>query len=187
MFGVQQRPQVWYNLRVKMIPTMSKCDAVVFLAMCVACAVIAQKGTNDPPRGASAPYSEVASGGEIVGGRYELTSRVRSLDFAATNSTALFMRGKNPLDADAKAYIDAHVDPEFVDYAWMIAKHESKSGSRVYNQFNPADPLKELPNKTAGQNMWCCLDFASHQKSCSKKEIGAKLRMRLLKWVGHCM
>ena len=44
------------------IPAMRKRDAAVFFAMCMACAVIAQKGTNDPPRGASAPYSEVASG-----------------------------------------------------------------------------------------------------------------------------
>ena len=42
----------------------------------------------------------------------------------------------------------------FASYAWMIAKHESKSGSRVYNQFNPANPLKELPNKTNGPNSW---------------------------------
>ena len=29
---------------------------------------------------------------------------------------------------------------------WMIAKHESKSGDRVYNQFNPSGSRKELPN-----------------------------------------
>lgn len=33
-----------------------------------------------------------------------------------------------PLDATARAYIDANVDEEFRPYAWMIAKHESKSG-----------------------------------------------------------
>ena len=32
---------------------------------------------------------------------------------------------------EAERYIDAHIDAEFRDFAWMIAKHESKSGSRV--------------------------------------------------------
>ena len=50
--------------------------------------------------------------------------------------------------------ITANVDAEFQSYAWMIAKHESKSGSRVYNQFNPSNPLIELPNKTGGANRW---------------------------------
>ena len=104
--------------------------------------------------GASSAYDIGAAMGEIVGGLCTLTSRVWHLDFAATNAAAFRIRGKNPLDADAKAYIDSNVDAEFASYAWMIAKHESKSGGRVYNQFNPANPLKELPNKTNGQNSW---------------------------------
>ena len=54
--------------------------------------------------------------------------------------------GKNPLDATARVYIDTNVDEEFRSYAWMIAKHESKAGDRVYNQFNPSGSRKELPN-----------------------------------------
>ena len=104
--------------------------------------------------GASAAYDIGSAMGEIVGGLYTLNSRVWHLDFAATNAATFRIRGKNPLDADAKTYIDSHVDAEFAGYAWMIAKHESKAGDRVYNQFNPANPLKELPNKTNGQDSW---------------------------------
>lgn len=84
--------------------------------------------------------------GEIVGGRCALNFSIRGV----SAQYPFFIRGKNPLDATARAHIDAHVDSEFQPYAWMIAKHESKIGSRVYNQFNPHDPLKELPNKTGG-------------------------------------
>ena len=69
-------------------------------------------------------------------------------------SYPFFIRGKNPLDATARAYITANVDTEFQPYAWMIAKHESKSGSRVYNQFNPSGSKIELPDKTDGTNTW---------------------------------
>ena len=57
--------------------------------------------------------------------------------------------------ATARAYITANVDAEFQPYAWMIAKHESlATGGRVYNQFNPSNPLIELPNKTGGADRW---------------------------------
>ena len=44
------------------LPAIKKFDAAVFVALFAVCAVVAQKGTNDPPRGASAPYSEVVPG-----------------------------------------------------------------------------------------------------------------------------
>ena len=72
---------------------------------------------------------------------------------AAARQFAECCCGKNPLDATAKAYIDANVDAEFQPYAWMIAKHESKSGDRVYNQFNPLDDrYKGLAFKGNGNN-----------------------------------
>ena len=80
---------------------------------------------------------------EIVGGRCRLGIRVPNNVYTIY---PFFIRGKNPLDATAKAYIDANVDTEFQPYAWMIAKHESKSGSRVYNQYNPSGDKAELPN-----------------------------------------
>ena len=80
---------------------------------------------------------------EIVGGRCRLGIRVPNNVYTIY---PFFIRGKNPLDATAKAYIDANVDTEFQPYAWMIAKHESKSSSRVYNQYNPGGDKAELPN-----------------------------------------
>ena len=88
---------------------------------------------------------------EIIGGRLDLRMQVSN---TVEKVVPFFIRGKNPLDAIARAYIDANVDEEFRSYAWMIAKHESKSGDRVYNQFNPSGSRKELPNKTAGDNRW---------------------------------
>ena len=83
---------------------------------------------------------------EIVGGRCRLGIRVPNNVYIIY---PFFIRGKNPLDATAKAYIDANVDAEFQPYAWMIAKHESKTHNapRFYNQFNPLNnAYKELPN-----------------------------------------
>ena len=100
----------------------------------------------------SAAYSITAGlQNEIVGGACSLFVQVSG---AAPLTYPLAIRGKNPLDATAREYITANVDAEFQPYAWMIAKHESKSGSRVYNQFNPSNPLIELPNKTNGANRW---------------------------------
>ena len=68
-----------------------------------------------------------------------------------------FIRGKNPTDASARAYITDNVDEEFQSYAWKIAKHETIVGlgrpvngvitnAMCYNQFNPTGQYKELPN-----------------------------------------
>jgi len=91
-----------------------------------------------------------ALNGEIVGGRCEVCA---SLDCGEV-SYPFSIRGKNPSDCTASEYITANVDAEFQPYAWMIAKHESKSGGRVYNQFNPDGAFKELPNKTSGDDSW---------------------------------
>ncbi len=83
-----------------------------------------------------------ALGGEIVGGKCVLNVVVDNVSI----DSLFFIRGKNPLDATALAYINANVDVQFREYAWMIAKHESKSSSRVYNRFNPSGNKAELPN-----------------------------------------
>lgn len=81
---------------------------------------------------------------EIIGGACAIDIRIGD----ATAITYPFsIRGKNPPDAVARAYITANVDAEFRPYAWMIAKHESmNTGNRVYNQFNAAGAQKEKPN-----------------------------------------
>jgi len=91
-----------------------------------------------------------ALGGAIVGGRCILNITVAERSF----SYPFCIRGKNPLDQTALTHINSSVDEEFRSYAWMIAKHESKSGSRVYNQFNPGGNMGGLPNKTTGANTW---------------------------------
>ena len=88
---------------------------------------------------------------EIVGGRCTLNVQVED---SPAISYPFSIRGKNPLDATARAYITANVDAEFQPYAWMIAKHESRNMSRFYNQFNPSGTKAELPNKTDGTNSW---------------------------------
>ena len=94
-------------------------------------------------RGSSAYYITEDLYNEIVGGRCDLNIQVAN---GPTITYPFSIRGKNPLDATARTYITAHVDPEFQSYAWMIAKHESKSGNRVYNQFNPSEnQYKEKP------------------------------------------
>lgn len=67
-----------------------------------------------------------------------------------SGSTKYKVRGKNPTDATARAYIDAHVPAATVDYAWKIAVHESRQGTRIYNQFNTGSASTELPNKGSG-------------------------------------
>ena len=58
---------------------------------------------------------------EIIGGRLDLRMQVSN---TVEKVVPFFIRGKNPLDEIARAYIDANVDEEFRSYAWMIAKHE---------------------------------------------------------------
>ena len=91
---------------------------------------------------------------EIVGGRCTLNIQVGN---ASTVAYPFSIRGKNPLDATARAYITAQVPANTAAYAWKISKHESKTGNatRFYNQFNPSqDTYKELPFKGNGANNW---------------------------------
>lgn len=74
-----------------------------------------------------------AMGGEFVGGNCTLHYR---LNGGNAGSVTFRLRGKNPLDADARARIDASVGAAFQAYAWAMARHESRQGNRVYNQFN---------------------------------------------------
>lgn len=74
-----------------------------------------------------------AMGGEFVGGNCTLHYR---LNGGNAGSVTFRLRGKNPLDADARAHIDASVGADFQAYAWAMARHESRQGNRVYNQFN---------------------------------------------------
>jgi len=90
---------------------------------------------------------------EIVGGRCTLNVSVDG----AQISYPFSIRGKNPLDATARTYISSNVGTDFQDYAWMIAKLESKPSNapRYYNQFNPSeDSYKELPFKGEGTDNW---------------------------------
>ena len=94
------------------------------------------------------PYNVTARlRNEIVGGRCILHVSL----FGVTDyRMPFFIRGKNPLDATVRDYINTHVDEEFRPFAWMIAKHESKKGNRIYNQFNPDDVKTEQPFKGDG-------------------------------------
>lgn len=90
---------------------------------------------------------------EIVGGRCTLNVSVDDAQIECPFS----IRGKNPLDSVARAYITAQVPASTSSYAWRISKHECKAGNatRFYNQFNPSqDSYKELPFKGNGANNW---------------------------------
>ncbi|MBX7156891.1 MAG: hypothetical protein K1X66_00695 [Verrucomicrobiae bacterium] len=69
--------------------------------------------------------------------------------FRALNSSKFEfkIRGKNPKDDEAKSYIENHQEQFW--YAWAIAKHESRQGNQIYNQFNSGGDGPgnlELPN-----------------------------------------
>ena len=90
---------------------------------------------------------------EIVGGRCVLNISVDESQIEYPFS----IKGKNPLDAVARAYITAQVPENTAEYAWKISKHESKTANatRFYNQFNPSqDAYKELPFKGNGADNW---------------------------------
>lgn len=81
-----------------------------------------------------------------------------------SDSTRYKVRGKNPTDAMARAYIDAHVPAATVDYAWKVAVHESRQGTRVYNQFNTGSTSTELPNKGSGLG-WGIAQIDNHSEN----------------------
>lgn len=76
------------------------------------------------------------------------------IDFSVADrfqgTTRYRVRGKNPRDSVARAYIDANVPAATRAYAWKIAVHESRQGARIYNQFNSGGASIEQPNKGSG-------------------------------------
>jgi hypothetical protein len=94
--------------------------------------------------------------GESVGGRCALHYRING---DLEGEAEFFLRGKNPLDADARTYIDSSVGSSFTAYAWAIARHESRQGNRVYNQFNTQTTIAGTLN-FGGPNGWgvCQID-----------------------------
>ena len=70
-----------------------------------------------------------AFGGEIVGGDASLVARWRGMEWRMEFSIG----GKNPEDAVARAYLDGK-ELAF-PYPWAIVRHESRFGTRIYNQF----------------------------------------------------
>lgn len=134
---------------------------------------------------------------EIVGGSVNLQASALNLPQIGF---PFKIRGKNPLDAMARSYIDAAVDEEFRTYAWMIAKHESKQGARVYNQFNSGGDSVGKPNKTVGANRWgwgmCQIDrgqngdttaevYDWHQNVASMNEILRNKRSQYQRFLGY--
>jgi hypothetical protein len=77
---------------------------------------------------------------DFVGGKAKLTYKIKNF----TGEFTFKIRGKNPLDLMAKNYIQSVQGVH--RYAWAIAQHESRQGTRVYNQFNAGGSRKELPN-----------------------------------------
>ena len=102
-------------------------------------------------RGANGYDITAAFTNEVIGGRVSLQAQVSN---TVVKTIPFFIRGKNPTDNVASNYISTAVDPAFRDFAWMIAKHESRTwsanGQRVYNQFNPRGSIQEHPMK--GEN-----------------------------------
>ena len=92
---------------------------------------------------------------EVIGGKCTLHYKIRSDDKPdpkdqETGTYEFYIRGMNPKDATAKAYINSIVDPRFLSYAWAIAQHESREPGTgyVFCQFNATGQYKHRPNKT---------------------------------------
>jgi len=89
------------------------------------------------------PWDIEAALAEFVGGSCVLHFRIDG----TAGSVPFLLRGKNPLDADARAHIDQSVDGDFTGIAWAIAQHESRQGNRVYNQFNTQNTIEGTLNR----------------------------------------
>lgn len=92
--------------------------------------------------------------GRFVGGSGTLKARINN---AFEVTFPFFIRGKNPRDAIARAFVQANSGG--FPYFWAMVQHESRQGDRVYNQFNAVarNPrFLELPNKdsTPGTDGW---------------------------------
>ncbi|MBX7157111.1 MAG: hypothetical protein K1X66_01810 [Verrucomicrobiae bacterium] len=93
-------------------------------------------------------YDSFTGKTEFVGGKCTLYYHIKDAQNKYLGPEQKFefkIRGKNPKDDEAKNYIENHQGQFW--YAWAIAKHESRQGNQIYNQFNNAsDPPKEQPN-----------------------------------------
>lgn len=110
-----------------------------------------------------------AMGGEFVGGNCTLHYR---LNGGNAGNITFRLRGKNPLDAAARACIDASVAADFQAYAWAMARHESRQGNRVYNQFNTQATIEGTLNY--GQpNGWgvCQIDRTAAEGGVTTAEV----------------
>jgi hypothetical protein len=95
-------------------------------------------------------------GGEVIGGACRLFFRFTGKNGEVQEARHDFtIRGLNPADAVARAFIGNNVEPRFSPFAWAVARKESKQTTRdgrstyVFNQFNPfGEQYKGLPNKT---------------------------------------
>jgi hypothetical protein len=69
------------------------------------------------------------------------------------------IRGENPEDTTARAYIDAQAQAGGRDhwYAYAIYKHETRRGTEIYNQFAPPTPSVPIWGTPCGYGM-CQLD-----------------------------
>ncbi len=82
-------------------------------------------------------------GSQIFGGNVTVWLNIGTYSLRACD---FLVRGKNPPDSVAKQRIQAESDSHW--YAWAVARHESRQGLYVYNQFNsPQTPtLGGSPN-----------------------------------------
>ena len=76
------------------------------------------------------------------GGNAHLTYRINDKPEASFD---FVIRGKNPLDATVTGFVQGHGQAGAFPYGLAIVQHESRQGSRVFNQFNTLGSA-ELPN-----------------------------------------
>jgi hypothetical protein len=81
-------------------------------------------------------------GNSFVGGNAIITAE---LEGVGTKEFSFRIRGKNPADSMAKA-IAVSLGGATYRYYWSIIQHETRSGLRIYNQFNPSGGRAELPD-----------------------------------------
>jgi len=111
-----------------------------------------------PPNGAFTAYApggriglNTLMGNEFIGGSCTLDVKIRGRRTGETAEGRSFkfkIRGLNPEDGLAKAYINSVVDDAFKPYAWALMWHESEDGGYRYCQFNAQNnKLRGLPNR----------------------------------------
>lgn len=91
---------------------------------------------------------------DFFGGKCVATFRVKTSGgaYVTKESKVQFtIRGKNPLDADAKAHIVGTQGA--YRFAWAMVQHESREDNKVFNQFNPSGGNIEQPDYGA-PNGW---------------------------------